>query len=581
MKKTILISLLILSFSCKNTTESTPDFRTQFEKTAGTETPEYQDIISYYEQLAAEYPQISLFSFGQTDAGKPLHLVVYSAEGIYNVDEITTSTKNRILINNGIHPGESDGIDASMLLLRDIVQNDSLKKKYKNSLIAVIPVFNVGGALNRNSHTRANQNGPASYGFRGNARNFDLNRDFIKQDTKNAAAFAEIFHTINPDVFIDNHVSNGADYQYALTHLFTQHNKLGGNLGTFLENEMRPEIEKSLQKKDILITPYVNVWGNTPEAGFSQFYDSPRYSTGYTTLFHTLGLMVETHMLKPYKIRVTQTYELMLSALDFIEEKSEKIKSLRANAASEILQHKTYPITYTIDKENPTILNFKGYEATNIKSKVTSGKRLFYDTKKPFTKETNYYNNYLIEKEITIPKAYILEQGWHKIIDRLKNNNIKFSTFNKDTTIRVQVNHISDYKTRSTAYEGHYLHYNTTVSESTKEITFRTGDLFIPTNQNGVRYLIETLEASAMDSFFNWNFFDTILQQKEGYSAYVFEDIARDILAKNHIIKKRFENKLKKEEAFAKNPKAQLDFIYKNSLHYEKAHLQLPVFKIL
>ena len=581
MKKTILISLLILSFSCKNTTKRTLDFKTQFEKTAGTETPEYQDIISYYEQLAAEYPQISLFSFGQTDAGKPLHLVVYSAEGIYNVAEITTSTKNRILINNGIHPGESDGIDASMLLLRDIVQNDSLKKKYKNSLIAVIPVFNVGGALNRNSHTRANQNGPASYGFRGNARNFDLNRDFIKQDTKNAAAFAEIFHTINPDVFIDNHVSNGADYQYALTHLFTQHNKLGGNLGTFLENEMRPEIEKSLQKKDILITPYVNVWGNTPEAGFSQFYDSPRYSTGYTTLFHTLGLMVETHMLKPYKIRVTQTYELMLSALDFIEEKSEKIKSLRANAASEILQHKTYPITYTIDKENPSVLNFKGYEATNIKSKVTSGKRLFYDTKKPFTKETNYYNNYLIEKEITIPKAYILQQGWHKIIDRLKNNNIKFSTFNKDTTIRVQVNHISDYKTRSTAYEGHYLHYNTTVSESTKEITFRTGDLFIPTNQNGVRYLIETLEASAMDSFFNWNFFDTILQQKEGYSAYVFEDIARDILAKNHIIKKRFENKLKKEEAFAKNPRAQLDFIYKNSLHYEKAHLQLPVFKIL
>ena len=581
MKKIILISLLILSFSCKKTTETNIDFTTQFEKKAGIETPEYKDIISYYERLAAEYSEISLFSFGQTDAGKPLHLVVYSAEGIYNVDEITKSTKNRVLINNGIHPGESDGIDASMLLLRDIVQNDSLKQKYKNSLIAVIPVYNVGGALNRNSHTRANQNGPVSYGFRGNGRNFDLNRDFIKQDTKNAAAFAEIFHTVNPDVFIDNHVSNGADYQYALTHLFTQHDKLGGNLGIFLENEMRPEIEKSLQEKEILITPYVNVWGNTPEAGFSQFFDSPRYSTGYTTLFHTLGLMVETHMLKPYKIRVTQTYELMLSALDFIEKKSEKIKSLRANAVSEILQHKTYPITYKVNQENPTVLNFKGYEATTINSKVTNGKRLFYDSTKPFTKEINYYNNFLKEKEITIPKAYVLEQGWHTIIDRLKNNNIQFSTFNKDTTITVQVNHILDYMTRSAAYEGHYLHYNTTVSESTKKITFRTGDLYIPTNQNGVRYLLETLEASATDSFFNWNFFDTILQQKEGYSAYVFEDIAADILAKNPVIKKQLEDKLKNEEAFAKNPRAQLEFVYKNSLHYEKAHLRLPVFKIL
>ncbi|MFT5958933.1 MAG: hypothetical protein ACI8VJ_000683 [Polaribacter sp.] len=570
----------MLSFSCNNSSKSELDFTTQFEKTEGKETPEYKDIISYYKQLAEAYSQISLFSFGQTDAGEPLHLVVYSAEGIYNVAEIKNSPKNRILINNGIHPGESDGIDASMLLLRDLVENDSLKQKYANSLIAVIPVYNVGGSLNRNSHSRTNQNGPVSYGFRGNARNFDLNRDFIKQDTKNAAAFAEIFHTVNPDVFIDNHVSNGADYQYALTHLFTQHNKLGGNLGTFLENEMRPGIEKSLQEKDILITPYVNVWGNTPEAGFSQFFDSPRYSTGYTTLFHTLGLMVETHMLKPYKIRVAQTYELMLSALDFTEEKSAVIKNLRANAVADILKNNTYPISYTVDKENPTLLNFKGYEATTIASKVTNGKRLFYDRTKPFTKETNYFNNFLPEKEITIPKAYILQQGWHQIVDRLKNNNIQFSTFTKDTTITVQVNHISDYKTRSTAYEGHYLHYNTTVSESTKELLFRAGDLYIPTNQNGVRYLLETLEAAATDSFFNWNFFDTILQQKEGYSAYVFEDIAAEILAKNPALKKQFEDQLKSTKAFANNPKAQLDFIYKNSKHYEKAHLRLPVFKI-
>jgi len=580
MKKYFLLSILILSFSCNNSSKSEFDFTTQFEKTEGKETPEYKDIISYYKQLAEAYSQISLFSFGQTDAGEPLHLVVYNAEGIYNVEEITNSPKNRILINNGIHPGESDGIDASMLLLRDLVQNDSLKQKYANSLIAVIPVYNVGGSLNRNSHTRTNQNGPVSYGFRGNARNFDLNRDFIKQDSKNAAAFAEIFHTVNPDVFIDNHVSNGADYQYALTHLFTQHNKLGGNLGAFLENEMRPGIEKSLQEKDILITPYVNVWGNTPEAGFSQFFDSPRYSTGYTALFHALGLMVETHMLKPYKIRVAQTYELMLSALDFTEEKSETIKSLRANAVADILKNNTYPISYTVDKENPTLLNFKGYEAATIDSKVTSGKRLFYDRTKPFTKETNYFNNFLPEKEITIPKAYILQQGWHQIVDRLKNNNIQFSTFTKDTSIAVQVNHIKTYETRSAAYEGHYLHYNTTVSKNTKELLFRAGDLYIPTNQNGVRYLLETLEAAATDSFFNWNFFDTILQQKEGYSAYVFEDIAAEILAKNPALKKQFEDKLQSTETFANNPRTQLDFIYKNSEHYEKAHLRLPVFKI-
>lgn len=580
MKKILLLFTFLCIISCNKSSKEKTDFTTLFETSNGTETPEYEAVIEYYKKLAEEYSQISLFSFGQTDSGEPLHLVVYNREGIYNVDEIKKSSKNRILINNGIHPGESDGIDASMMLLRDLVQNDSLKSKYENSIICVIPVYNIGGSLNRNSHSRANQNGPLEYGFRGNARNFDLNRDFIKQDTKNAAAFAEIFHTVNPDVFVDNHVSNGADYQYALTHLFTQHNKLGGSLGTFLQNEMRPQIEASLQEKGIIITPYVNVWGNTPEAGFSQFFDSPRYSTGYTTLFNTLGLMVETHMLKPYKIRVEQTYELLFSTFDFAEKNSKKIKDLRAKAVDKILAKKKYPIQFSVDKENYRTLNFKGYEGEMIDSKVTNGKRLFYDKNKPFEKEVNYYDEFTATKEITIPNAYILQKGWHDIVERLNNNKIEYTKFEKDTVISVTVNHIKDFETRNSAYEGHYLHYNTAVVASVENITFKKGDLYIPTNQKGVRYLLETLEAEATDSFFNWNFFDTILQQKEGYSAYVFEDVAAQLLAENAAFKKEFEEKLTTDESFSKNPRAQLDFIYKNSPNYEKAHLRLPVFKI-
>ncbi|MFY0603520.1 MAG: M14 family metallopeptidase [Flavobacteriaceae bacterium] len=574
----ILIVLLFI-VSCQSSKESREDFTTQFETSKGTETPEYKDVIKFYKDLADAYAKISLLEMKQTDSGEPLHLVVFNADGETTRDDLSSTSKNKMLINNGIHPGESDGIDASMLLLRDIVQNDSLQKKYQNTLIAVIPVYNIGGAFNRNAHTRANQNGPKEYGFRGNARNFDLNRDFIKQDTKNAAAFADVFHTVQPDVFIDNHVSNGADYQYAITHLFTQHNKLGGKLGAFLETKMRPAIENSLTQKKILITPYVNVWGTTPESGFSQFFDSPRYSTGYTTLFNTLGLMVETHMLKPYKIRVDQTYELMLSALDFTEEKSTEIKDLRSKATQELHTLKKYPIAYKIDRDNPTELQFKGYEGSYIDSKVTNGKRLFYDTSKPYTKPIKYYNNFVATKEIVIPQAYILKQGWHKVLSRLKNNHIEYKILEKQTSFEVEVQHIADYKTRTRAYEGHYLHYNTQVTSTKKTVTFSKGDVYIPTNQNGVRYLLETLEAEATDSFFNWNFFDTILQQKEGYSSYVFEDIAEQFLLENPKIKKEFDEKLKTDTDFAKNPRAQLNFIYKKSPHYEKAHLLLPVFK--
>ncbi len=531
MKKLTLIPLLFLAISClKSEKKKNIDFTTLFEKSNGTETPTYPEVINYYKNLAKNYNEISLIEMGETDSSYPLHLIVFNTDGKTNKKEIKTSKKNRILINNGIHPGESDGIDASMLLLRDITQNDSLKKAYKNSLICVIPVYNIGGALNRNSHTRANQNGPKEYGFRGNARNYDLNRDFIKQDTKNAASFAEIFHVVNPDVFIDNHVSNGADYQYAITHLFTQHNKFGGELGAFLEGEMRPFIENSLSNKNIPITPYVNVWGTTPDKGWSQFYDSPRYSTGYTTLFNTLGLMVETHMLKPYKTRVEQTYELMISALDFTEQESNTIKKLRANAVKNILNNKKYPIAFKVDKNNPSSFTFKGYEGTYIDSKVTNGKRLFYDTKKPFEKEVNYYNNFTVTKEVSIPKAYIIPQGWHEVINRLKNNAIEIKTLQKDTIIEVETYKIDSYDTRKVAYEGHYLHYNTKVVKETQKLGFKKGDYIIPTNQNGLRYLLETLEPEAIDSFFNWNFFDTVLQQKEGFSAYVFEDKAETFL---------------------------------------------------
>lgn len=579
--KNLVFLVLITLFSGAISAQKTlPDFTTVFEKSKGTETSTYQETITFYKELAVAYPEISILEMGETDSGFPLHLVVFSASKEFDFDKIHLNKKNSILINNAIHPGESDGVDASMMLLRDLVQDKNQLKKLENIVIAVIPMYNIGGALNRNNHSRANQNGPKEYGFRGNAQNFDLNRDFLKADTKNAKAFAEIFHLVKPAIFIDNHVSNGADYQYGITHLFTQHNNLGNDLGAFIENEMRPDIEASLLKKDIIITPYVNVWGTTPEAGFSQFLDSPRYSTGYTTMFNTLGMMVETHMLKPYKQRVEETYSLLESVIDFTLEKGTKIRELRQNAVAKILAKKAYPISFELDKNTYSTLQFKGYEGTYIDSKVTNGKRLFYDRTKPYTKPIKYFNNYIASKEIQLPKAYILKQGWWKVLERLKDNHIEYTVFKNDTAITVEEQHIKDYKTGTKPFEGHFIHSKTEVSSTTKKIFFNKGDIYIPIQQNGVRYLVETLEAEATDSFFNWNFFDTVLEQKEHFSSYVFEDIAEKLLLENKPLRDLLNQKMIAEKDFAESPEAQLDFVYKNSPYYESAHLKLPVYKV-
>jgi hypothetical protein len=575
-----IFGLLILMLSCHTSNEKPSfDFETHFEKSNGTETSTYQQTISFYEALAENYSEISIDSIGESDSGKPLHLVTLNPSSEFDFIQIHKSGKRILMINNGIHPGESDGIDATMMLFRDLV-NGKIEMP-KNTILATIPIYNVGGSLNRNSTTRTNQNGPKDYGFRGNARNYDLNRDFIKCDTKNAKTFTKIFHLIKPDVFIDNHVSNGADYQYTLTHLFTQHNKLGGDLGQYIQNEMMPKLEQKLADKSWDITPYVNVFNQVPEKGFSQFMDYPRYSTGYTTLFNTLGMMVETHMLKPYKQRVEGTYELMKSMIEITEEDGENMSKVRNNALAEIKNQKSYVLDWEIDTTKSSSLNFKGFKAELISSKVTGANRLKYDRSKPFTKEINYQNYFKPSLKVDIPMAYIIPKGWHNVINLLKLNQVEMTSFENDTIINVESYRISDYKTRQAPYEGHYQHYNTTIDKTANNILFLKGDFIVNTHQNAIRYLIETLEPQAPDSFFNWNFFDTILQQKEGFSPYVWEDKAEELLKYNDALRIEFETKKQTDKDFNDSWYAQLDWLHKQSENYEKAHLQYPVYRVL
>lgn len=578
MKRILII--LILCISCTHSNKKRAyNFETHFEKSKGLETATYGQTIDFYTNLAEIYSEISIQAIGETDSGAPLHIVTLNPNKEFDFSKIRKNKKSILLINNGIHPGESDGIDATMMLFRDIVQGKI--ETPKETVLVTIPIYNVGGSFNRNSTTRTNQNGPKDYGFRGNARNYDLNRDFIKCDTKNAKTFTRIFHLVKPDVFIDNHVSNGADYQYTLTHLFTQHNKLGGDLGEYLQNDMMPKLEQKLALKNWDITPYVNVFNEVPEKGFSQFMDSPRYSTGYTALFNTLGMMVETHMLKPYKQRVEGTYGLMRSMIEVIEEDHITIQKKRMSSKENLGgSTKTYTLDWEIDTTKTTTLNFKGFEGELITSEITGTKRLKYDRNKPFIKEVSYQNYFKPRTEVKIPKAYIIPQGWHHIIELLKLNQVEMTPLKKDSIIMVESYKIDSYDTRKTPYEGHYQHYNTKVLKTEKEINFIKGDYIIYTQQDAFRYLLETLEPQAPDSFFNWNFFDTVLQQKEGFSPYVWEDQALELLNNNPKLKETFEHRKKDLTEFNNNWYAQLDWIHKQSEYYENAHMQYPIYRV-
>ncbi|WP_207515479.1 M14 family metallopeptidase [Longitalea luteola] len=551
---------------------------TKFEQSQGKETPTYHEIISWWKMMDSRSASVKMLTMGPTDAGFPLHLVVVSTDGDFDMGSLRRKNKRIILINNGIHPGEPDGIDASMLLVRDIAANKV--KLPANVVLAIIPVYNIGGCLNRSPWYRVDQNGPAAFGSRGNSQNLDLNRDFIKCDSREARSFAAIFHLCDPDVFIDNHVSNGADYQHVMTLLATQHSKMGGEMGEYLHTRFEPGLYQLMKGKGYDLVPYVDFAGKTPDAGLTAYFDGPRYSSGYATLWHSFAFVPETHMLKPYEQRVKATYALMQSFIEFTAANSAAIKQLRLQAREKDRTANSFPVSWKLDTTRREQVLFKGYEAGYKNSEVSGWPRLYYDRTKPYEKQLPYYNFYTARTTIEKPNAYIVPQGWWKVIDLLKINKVQMTPLSKDTSIEVEVYRIEDYKTLPRQYEMHHLNTDVVVSKKKQAMQFRKGDYYIPLNQEANRFLVTVLEPQADDSYFAWNYFDAILGRKEGYSAYAFEDIAALYLNEHPELKKQLEIKRASDTAFARSASAQLDFVYRNSPYFEPDYLRYPVYRV-
>ena len=573
MKKIFILSFLILLFTKSHAQEC------RFEKTNGLESATYFEAVDWYKNLDKISTKVWVKEMGMSDAGYPLHLVLVSNDGKFDAAQWHKQNKAVILINNGIHPGEPDGIDASMMLVRDIVTN---KIKLPNNVaLAFIPVYNIGGCLNRNAYSRANQNGPTEYGFRGNAQNLDLNRDFTKCDSKESKAFAQIFHLLDPDILIDNHVSDGADYQHTMTLLTTQYDKLGAGLGVWLKENFEPQLFNGMIEKKWEMVPYVNFETADPDKGMEMFYDPPRYSSGYAALFQTIGFVPETHMLKPFKDRVLSTYAFSQTVIEKASINATDLIAQRKKAKQEIISKKSFPFKWTVDSVKYSLVKFKGYEQAYKPSDATGLNRMYYDRSKPFTKQVKFFNVFNASDFVNAPAAYIIPQGWYAVIDLLKLNNVAMQQFKNDTLIDVEAYHIDDYKALPRPYEKHHKNAGVKVSVLKQKIKFLKGDYFILMNQPANRYIIEMLEPTGDDSFFAWNFFDAILQQKEGYSDYRWDDLAAEVLKNNPDLRVKLEEKKKTDPKFAANSSAQLDFIYKNSSYYEPGHNRYPVYRLV
>ena len=571
--KNLRCILCFLLISASTYAQLTP-FETDPQKNT---TATYPQIVNYYQQLDKQYDQLKVYNIGTTDAGKPLQLIVLSIDKIFDPVLIKKQNKRVILINNGIHPGEPEGIDASMMLVRDLLKKNTLPK---DVVVCMIAVYNIDGCLNRGL-SRVNQNGPAAYGFRGNARNLDLNRDFIKADSKNVLGFMQIVNTWKPDVFLDNHTSDGADYQYVMTLIETQHNKQNPILADYTAKTLTPELFLRMKKSGFEMTPYVESDAATPDSGIVAFLETPRFSSGYMAQRNVISYISETHMLKTYVPRVISTYDFMQHLIDIVQRDAVFIGKIKAQADDQTQNQKTFALNWDLDRSNFDTLSFKGFTAGYKTSEVSGLPRLYYDRSKPFSKNIRYYNTYKASVSAEKPVAYIIPQAWSKVIDLMERNSVKVFRLKNDTTLSVQNYMITDYKTPQRPFEGHYLHTGVKVSVKTASLQFYAGDAVIYTNQPLNRYIVETLEPQGVDSFFAWNFFDSMLGQKEHYSDYVFEDVAADFLKQNPEIRQKLEAEKARNPDMAKSAAAQLNFVYKNSPYFEPTFMRYPVGRII
>ena len=540
----------------------------------------YAKAIELYKAMAAKDKRIQVNEVGMTDVGIPLHEVIVDINSDFNPGDARRRKKNVLFINNGIHPGEPDGIDATLWLVQDILTDPKKAALLERLVLVIIPVYNIDGALVRNSSLRASQNGPAEYGFRGNGQNLDLNRDFIKCDTKNAMSFSELYTKWDPEIFIDNHVSNGADYTYTMTMLASHPDKLGYGQAAFLRTQMLTDLYKRMDIKSFPMCPYVNVWGTTPDKGLPGFIDSPRYASGYGSLFQSFCFVPETHMLKLYDQRVKATYAFMMSMIEYNAENYVSIKIERAKAIRDMKVAQKMPVAWEMDKTKNDTFNFKGYDYAYVNSEVSGLPRLKYFRDKPVTWKVPYYGYANATTMVDVPTSYILPQAYYKVVERMKMNGVKMVKIGQDTVIKGQAYKIIKTESIKNPYESHFGHYNTQVEliEVTKQ--FLKGDYIIPTDQRAKRYIVETLEPQATDSYFNWNFFDGILNRKEGFSDYVFEDEAAELLKKDPPLRTALDKAIEADPALKTNAFGQLNFIYERSKYGEPWANVYPVVKV-
>jgi hypothetical protein len=522
-------------------------------------------------------------SFGKSARGLDLPLLIIDKQGLTDPAAIHASGKILLLIQACIHPGESEGKDAGLMLIRDLVIRGGVPGLLDHVSILFIPIFNVDGHERFGAYNRINQNGPTEMGWRVNANNLNLNRDYLKADAPEMQAWLHLFNSWMPDFFIDTHTTDGADYQYILTYQMELYGDMDPGLTTWSKNTFVNDWSESLNKAGYPVFPYIEFrsWHN-PQSGIEISVGPPMLSQVYTSLRNRPGLLLETHMLKPYEQRVSATYEALKTAIGILGRESNNLKTLihaaDENVGSPEFRKTGFPLQFVTQKDS-TLVPFLSVDYHKVKSEITGDEYYQYGkTKTTFL--IPYFDKTKAVLFTQLPEAYIIPVEWHTVIDRLAMHGIKIQRLKKDTTLEVRTWKFSNPKWQNTPYEGRHPLTSFDSKEITLKQNFAAGSAIVDMAQPQAKIIAHLLEPKGNGSFLYWGFFDGIFEQKEYVENYVMEPMASKMLSENDSLKAEFEKKKAADPDFAKNPNAILNWFYSKTPYWDSRKDIYPVGRV-
>ena len=558
---------------------SPPNLLTEFEKSKYLRTGNYDEAISLFRALEKHSRFTKLLEIGKSAQGRSLYVLIVSKDKAFTPQAAARTGKPVIFIQNGIHAGEIGGKDASIMLLRDVLVTKKFEPWLDRVILAVMPVFNVDGHENVSPFHRINQNGPEMTGFRGTAQRINLNRDYVKADAPEMRAWLQFYNAWLPDFLIDNHVTDGADFQYDLTYTTPTEQDVWPTLGRWAKEYYLPAMTRAMGENGHLMAPYGGMRG-----GSAYIADTftPRFSHAYAAAQNRSSLLVETHSLKPYRTQVWAHYDVMRFSIDAIAAEPDRLKNAVKQADGEVSALAglaDMPLAFEPDLTKGVPFVYRGL-AVRMETNSLSGEP--YPVYLPEAKnvETKLVREVKTSLSPMVPHAYVIPPEWSSVVEILRLHGIQTRTLTAPLEVDAEVTRFKGATWNIQPFEGRNL---LTFFDEAKpnSVKLPAGSTVVPMAQRAARVAMYLLEAQSPDSLVRWGFFNTIFEQKEYFSPYVFEPIAAKMLAEKPALREEFEAKLRNEAKFRDDPRARLFWLYQRSPYYEAGKDVYPVVRVM